>query len=330
MSVSHSPSSKPASWPKRGRGLGRGWPKAGRRRSAASQANAPRHTTTLRALRCSSSATVHGRHSSRSWGVGLLAGGAQRTAAAIHASFSRRPSPRCREGGWLARPARYMAAKSQSPDRSPVNTRPVRLPPWAAGARPRTRTRAAGSPKPGMGRPQYSSSAKRRTRTRAPSSRRARSGGQRPQAMTSRSSAAQAAASGEPAPVLPLVVVAVGAGADRLPPPRVVAVPGHGLVQARVEADPRLPPEPPDLVRGERVAAVVPEAVGDVLDQRLVAAGQVEDAPDDLEVRALVRAAGVVGLAGRALLEHGPDGPREVGGMDPVADLHPVAVHRQG
>ena len=30
------------------------------------------------------------------------------------------------------------SANSQSPERSPVNTRPVRLPPWAAGARPRT------------------------------------------------------------------------------------------------------------------------------------------------------------------------------------------------
>jgi hypothetical protein len=40
-------------------------------------------------------------------------------------------------------------------ERSPVNTRPVRFPPWAAGARPTTTTRASGSPKPGTGRPQY-------------------------------------------------------------------------------------------------------------------------------------------------------------------------------
>ena len=47
---------------------------------------------------------------------------------------------------------------SQSPLRSPVNTRPVRFAPWAAGARPSTTIRAAGSPNPGIGRPQYSSS----------------------------------------------------------------------------------------------------------------------------------------------------------------------------
>src|SRR3989454_12484340 len=51
-----------------------------------------------------------------------------------------------------------MAPNSQSPDRSPVNTRPVRLPPWAAGASPTTRTSAFGSPNPGTGRPQYSQS----------------------------------------------------------------------------------------------------------------------------------------------------------------------------
>ena len=73
---------------------------------------------------------------SRSSGVGLLAGGAQRTAAVTQQSVSRRPSSRATDVGWLARPARQSAANSQSPERSPVKMRPVRLPPWAAGARP--------------------------------------------------------------------------------------------------------------------------------------------------------------------------------------------------
>ena len=47
---------------------------------------------------------------------------------------------------------RSFAARS-SPPKS-VNTRPVRLPPWAAGARPTMRRRAFASPKPGTGRPQ--------------------------------------------------------------------------------------------------------------------------------------------------------------------------------
>ena len=56
--------------------------------------------------------------------------------------------------GWFANPVRYREAKSQSPERSPVKIRPVRLPPWAAGASPITTTRARGSPKPGSGRAQ--------------------------------------------------------------------------------------------------------------------------------------------------------------------------------
>ena len=86
--------------------------------------------------------------------VGLLAGGAQRTAAVTQAPMRRRPSSAETEWGWLARPARCIARNSQSPDRSPVKTRPVRLPPWAAGARPATTTLASGSPKPVIGRPQ--------------------------------------------------------------------------------------------------------------------------------------------------------------------------------
>jgi hypothetical protein len=60
----------------------------------------------------------------------------------------------CVEVGWLARPARHKAAKIQSPLRSPVKTRPVRLPPCAAGASPTTAMGASAGPSPGTGRPQ--------------------------------------------------------------------------------------------------------------------------------------------------------------------------------
>src|SRR5919206_54562 len=125
--------------------------------------------------------------------VGLLAGGAQRTAAVIQALMRRSPSSTETESGWLAKPARYMARKSQSPDRSPVKIRPVRLPPWAAGASPATTTRASGSPKPGMGRPQYVSPRNDDRGLAATSSRQATRRGQRRHSTTSAVMAANAA-----------------------------------------------------------------------------------------------------------------------------------------
>ena len=43
---------------------------------------------------------------------------------------------RATDSAWFAKPVRCSDANRKSPDRSPVNTRPVRLPPCAAGARP--------------------------------------------------------------------------------------------------------------------------------------------------------------------------------------------------
>ena len=97
--------------------------------------------------------------------------------------------------------------------------------------------------------------------------------------------------------VLALVVLAVLAGADRPPPVLVVPVPGDGPLDPLVEADRGPPAEPLGALGGERVAAVVAEPVGDVVDQRLVAAGELEDPRDDLDVRQLLGAADVVDLA---------------------------------
>ena len=85
-----------------------------------------------------------------------MAGGAQRKAAVMRVSCRMRPSSRCLESGELANPNLYRAPNSQSALRSPVNIRPVRLPPWAAGASPTINKRACGSPKAGRGLPQYS------------------------------------------------------------------------------------------------------------------------------------------------------------------------------
>src|SRR4051812_35128412 len=72
---------------------------------------------------------------------------------------------------------------------------------------------------------------------------------------------APAALLAEGAPVVALVVRPVLARADRLPPRRVVAVPGDGLREPVVEAHARLPAECAHLVRGQGVAAVVAGAV---------------------------------------------------------------------
>lgn len=108
---------------------------------------------------CSRSRSSHAAHVAFSSVVGLLAGGAHRTAATIRSPVSTSPSPEATDVGWLAYPPRWRAAYSQSPERSPVNIRPVRLVPLAAGARPTTSTSASGSPNDGPGRPQYGWSA---------------------------------------------------------------------------------------------------------------------------------------------------------------------------
>src|SRR3954464_8648443 len=88
--------------------------------------------------------------------------------------------------------------------------------------------------------------------------------------------------------VLLFVVLAVLAGADRAPPVLVVAVPLHGPLENLREVDLRLPAKLLlQLRRGERVAAVVAKAVGEVLDQRLVGADQLDCQLDDLELIAL-------------------------------------------
>ncbi len=116
----------------------------------AAQANAPSATTTRSVGRISSTSRCsHGAQVSRSTGVGLLSGGAHRTAAKIRVSRSASPSSAATLVGWLASPARCSAAKSTSPERSPVKIRPVRLPPCAAGASPRIAMRASARAEPG-------------------------------------------------------------------------------------------------------------------------------------------------------------------------------------
>ena len=122
-------------------------------RSAASQPKEPRQTTarSRRQHQRDLARRSQGAQVSRSSGVGWLSGGAQRTAATIRVPTSRWPSPACIEVGWSASPTRCSEANSQSPERSPVKIRPVRLPPFAAGASPTISTAAWSTPQPGIG-----------------------------------------------------------------------------------------------------------------------------------------------------------------------------------
>ena len=74
----------------------------------------------------------------------------------------------------------------------------------------------------------------------------------------------------------------------------------------------------------------MPGAVGDELDQRLVAVRQREDPLHDLDVRKLVRTTDVVHRARLAPLEDGIDCRTAILDEEPVPHLHPVAVDRQG
>src|SRR5687767_10434086 len=86
--------------------------------------------------------------------------------------------------------------------------------------------------------------------------------------------------------VLALVVLAILARADRLPPPGVVPVPLDGGRDAVAKSDLGLPAQlGRRLLGAQGVPPVVAEAVLDVLDQRLVAAGQLENPAHHVQVR---------------------------------------------
>src|SRR6185369_12166466 len=85
-----------------------------------------------------------------------------------------------------------------------------------------------------------------------------------------------------------------------------------------------LPAERLELRRVERVTAVVPGAIVDRTDQRLVGAGQLEHARRDLAVLDLFAAADVVDLAGLALAQCKLDPGAVVLDVEPVADLPTV------
>src|SRR5437773_244263 len=92
---------------------------------------------------------------------------------------------------------------------------------------------------------------------------------------------------------------------EEVPPPcRVVLVPLDRFEQPLVEVARRRPAEGPQLGAVERVAAVVADPVGHVLDAVAAVAELFEDEPDHVEVAEALPGADGVPLPGLPVLEH--------------------------
>ncbi len=93
-----------------------------------------------------------------------------------------------------------------------------------------------------------------------------------------------------------------------------------------------------DLSGVDGVAAVVAGAVGDEGDEAagvpaeggLELVDEIADELDEVEVGLLVVAADVVGLAKRSLSQNGPESLAVVADVEPVADVHAVAIDGDG
>ena len=129
--------------------------------------------------------------------------------------------------------------------------------------------------------------------------------------------------------LLPLgPVPRLGGLLGRAPPGLVVAVPGYGLGQAGGEVGMGgLPAELAAELGGvDRVAAVVAGAVAHPVEIVLRAAEGLQDLSEHRDVVQLAVGADQVGLADAAAGEDAPHGGAVVLGVDPVADVAPVAV----
>src|SRR5271166_6843021 len=125
--------------------------------------------------------------------------------------------------------------------------------------------------------------------------------------------------------------------AQRPPPPFVVEIPPHRLLNAGVEGFERLPAKLAlELRRVDGVAQIVPRAVRDELDERFVRTLHrpqfVEDgadALDDVNVAPLVAPADVVFLADPPALHYEVESARVVLDIAPVANVGPLPIDRQ-
>ena len=119
-------------------------------------------------------------------------------------------------------------------------------------------------------------------------------------------------------------------------PLAIVEIPSHGLAHSAVERFGGTPRHFAAQLRGvDRVAAVVPRAVLDESHEARVVAARRElaqdsaDRADDVEVRHLGVAADIVRRAGTPSCEHRPDRRAMIADVKPVANVAPIAIHRQ-
>src|SRR5579883_1971027 len=134
---------------------------------------------------------------------------------------------------------------------------------------------------------------------------------------------------GPPAVVL-LIIFPVRAAAHARHPPLVFAIPGDRLCDAALELHARPPSGlPHQLFARKRIAPVVPGPVRDVLDQALGLSGEREHLAHHLQIGQRAVAADVVDLAGAPAPQDFENAAAMVVHVEPVADLHAVAVNRQ-
>src|SRR5436309_14752008 len=91
----------------------------------------------------------------------------------------------------------------------------------------------------------------------------------------------------------------------------------------------RRPPQLPDLVAVQGIAAVMAGAVGYMPDQRQRLPKQLEDRLGHLLVGPLVARSDVIDLTRRALSQDQIDRPAVVLHIEPIALLKPIAIERQ-
>jgi hypothetical protein len=116
---------------------------------------------------------------------------------------------------------------------------------------------------------------------------------------------------------------------DLAPPAFVLHIPPDCPLQAVLELHLAAPAEGLDLAAVHGVTPVVAQAVGDELDQVARLGQALDDPAGDLDVPPLVVRPDVVGLAEGPAPGHELDRPAVVVDVQPVADVHPLAVERE-